>query len=877
MEFNVLGPVTVVDGADSLDIGGPKQRAVLAMLIAHAGRPVSADAMVEAVYAEDTSGRARRRIQTYVSTLRSVMGDVIAKERGGWSLRVDREAVDALRFEDMYESVRDAEDLAPEAVAEVLRDALALWRGHPYSDIETNGELDAETTRLRELRVAVQAARIDNDLAAGRHADLIGEIESLLVEHPYLERFRAHHMLALYRAGRQKEALRSYEQMRHLLVEELGVDPTEELRDLEHRILEQDESLRLTTRKVVQRKALVVVDPGDPMELARLPARDRDVLLSETSAWLERAVSDTALGHVLHSGTASYAVFDTIGDAVATAERAVVRSDGFAVRMSIDFGDVELAEGSVSGAPVSRAAALVAVAHPGQVLLSSHAQEELIAGSQGAGLRFEALGSYDLAGVHDRVAIYQLLTGDPPKSFPPLVTDRTPPPRPGGSQRSVSGYELRDPLAEGSVGTLFRGYQPSLGREVMIEVIGRAAASGPDFIRRFEADAQRLALLDHPNINPLIDYWRDTDGAYLVYRYHRGGFLGDPADGRVRPDVSPGRVMGQVGAALAYAHSYEVIHGSLRPDRIALDESGNAYVLGFPLAGVRPPTAADFPAYLAPETMTGEAATVASDVFALGVLAHELATGPVAADSPLHSDVAAVRRAVSEDPAERHRSVEELLVDLNPAGVDSPETEFTETRNPYKGLTPFHESDAGDFFGRRGVTETLIDSLARTRFLSVVGPSGTGKSSVVRAGLIPALRRGAIEGSESWVITDMLPGSHPFLELQRALERVAVEFPAAVRERFADRDPGALDAIGELIPEGSELLLVIDQFEELFTMADEATTAAFLDLLLGTPRDRAGADRDDPPSRLPRSTPALFGLRSAPVRHHRHLAGTWSR
>ena len=835
VEFNVLGPVTVVDVADSLNIGGPKQRTVLAMLIAHAGRPVSADALVEAVYAEDSSGRARRRIQTYVSTLRSVIGDVITKERGGWSLQVDRQAVDALRFEDLYASARDAEDLTAEAVAAVLREALALWRGHPYSDIEANGQLDAEITRLRELRVAVQAARIDSDLAAGRHADLIGEIESLIVEHPYLEMFRAQHMLALYRAGRQKEALRSYGQMRHLLVEELGVDPTEELRELEQRILEQDVSLRLTTRKVVQRKSVMVVDPGDPLELARLPAAERDVLLADTARWLERAMSDTAQGTLLHSGTASYAVFDSIDDAVSTGERVAARLEGLPIRISIDFGDVEVADGSVSGAPVSRAAALAAVAHPGQVLLSSYAQQELVSGGYGAGLRFEALGSFDLVGVHDPVSIYQLLTGDPPKTFPPLVVDRTPPPHPGGIERSVPGCELRDPMGEGSVGTLFLGYQPSLGREVMIEVIGRPAACGPDFIRRFEADAQRLALLDHPNINPLIDYWRDTDGAYLVYRSHRGGFLSDPAGGGAGLDVSPGRVIDQVGAAVAYAHSYGVIHGSLRPDRIALDESGNAFVFGFPLAGARPVLTPDFAAYLAPEQMTGEPATIATDVFALGVLAHELTTGPSLVDSPVRSDVAAISRAVSEDPAQRHSSVNEFLVDLNPAGVDSPESRFTETRNPYKGLTPFHESDAGDFFGRRTVTEALIDSLARARFLAVVGPSGSGKSSVVRAGLIPALRRGAIEGSESWVITDMLPGSHPFLELQRALERVAVELPAAVRERFAERDPGALDTVGRVIPDGSELLLVIDQFEELFTMADDSAATAFLDLLTGTP------------------------------------------
>jgi predicted ATPase/DNA-binding SARP family transcriptional activator len=243
VEFKVLGPVTVADGAESLPIGGPKQRAVLAMLIAYAGKPVSNDLLVEAVYGEDAADRGRRRVQTYVSTLRSVVGDVIVKSGDGWYLSVARDQIDALRFQDIYESVRDTASLDPDEVTSVLREALAMWRGYAYEDVEAHGLLDGEITRLSELRVSAQVARIDADLAAGRHADLIGEIEALLAEHPYQERFRYQHMLALYRAGRQKEALRSYQTMRNLLVEELGIDPSPDLQGLEQRILEQDPQL----------------------------------------------------------------------------------------------------------------------------------------------------------------------------------------------------------------------------------------------------------------------------------------------------------------------------------------------------------------------------------------------------------------------------------------------------------------------------------------------------------------------------------------------------------------------------------------------------------------------------------------------------------
>ena len=260
VDFKILGPMAVVDGATRLSIGGPKPRTVLAMLIAYGGRPVSNDVIAQAVYGDDTSGRTRRRVQTYVSTLRSVVGDMISKDGNGWALRTGRSQVDALRFEDMYESVRGSQDLAPEAAAKILREALSLWRGHPYVDIEAHGLLDAELARLGELRVAVQAARIDADLASGRDADLIGEIEGFVAEHPYLERLRAQHMLALYRAGRQREALGSYHQMRSLLIADLGVDPTPELQSLERRILDQDSTLDVSPRRLIQKKAVLVAD-----------------------------------------------------------------------------------------------------------------------------------------------------------------------------------------------------------------------------------------------------------------------------------------------------------------------------------------------------------------------------------------------------------------------------------------------------------------------------------------------------------------------------------------------------------------------------------------------------------------------------------------
>jgi class 3 adenylate cyclase len=145
-----------------------------------------------------------------------------------------------------------------------------------------------------------------------------------------------------------------------------------------------------------------------------------------------------------------------------------------------------------------------------------------------------------------------------------------------------------------------------------------------------------------------------------------------------------------------------------------------------------------------------------------------------------------------------------------------------ETRNPYKGLRAFEEADSADFFGREALTEHLIDRLRQSRFLAVVGPSGSGKSSVVRAGLVPALRRGALPGSESWRVVEMFPGAYPLEELEAALLKATENPPSSLLEQLDDGERGLLRAVKRILPPGdSELLLVLDQLEELFTLVDE--------------------------------------------------------
>ena len=832
MQFNVLGVLTIRSDGEALNPGGVKQRTVLAMFIAAAGREVSADTLIEAVYGENATPGARRTIQTYVSNLRSVVGDTIQKAPGGWLISVPRSSVDALHFEDLYRSMRDLEPVGSEHAAAGLQEAMGLWRGHPYVDVEAHGYLDAEISRLNELRSAASAARIDADLALGRHAELIGEIDALLIEHPFEERFRAQHMLALYRSGRQKAALRSFASMRELLVEELGIDPTPELQELEQRILEQDETLNLPPPTTIQKRAVLVVTAGDPIELARFTSTARDDLLRQSAERVEAASKAESAERIDLAGTAFYAQFESPAQATAAAEAIALSPEGEHLRAAVDWGDVEVSKVSVSGPPIARAARLVAASHRGQVLISPHAQQAMTGPSGRTGMRLEALGEYELPGLEGRTFLYQLLVGSPPREFPELATDRVPPPLPGIARRGIPGYELHEQLGYGSVGPVYRGYQASVGREVVAEVIGRVESSDVGFIRRFEADVQRLSLLEHPNILPVLDYWRDTEGSFIIYPFHRGGSL----DGSIG-EVDAGEIAHQVASAVGYAHSYGLVHGRLSPNRILLDEGGHPYLYGFPVAGV---TAHDpeSSAYMAPEALDGDP-SVAGDIFALGMLAYTLLTGaepdPDAALDLSLLDArtrTVIAKATAIDPADRQASTQEFLADLSPVEGIPTSDRYTETRNPYKGLAAFQESDAGDFYGRTAVVEELIEILAVQDFLAVVGPSGIGKSSVVRAGLIPALRRGAVEGSENWLITDMLPGSHPFRDLERSLERVSVELPIELREHLANEGTEAFPHLKSALPADARILLVVDQFEELFTMADVATTERFLRLLL---------------------------------------------
>lgn len=890
VEFRVLGPVEALVDERPIQLGGPKQRHVLALLLAETGRPIEVDRLIDGVWGDQASPGARATLQTYVSNLRSEIGDLIQWEGDTYRLTIDRDSVDAHRFEDQVAAARREVD--PSRAAKQLRAALALWRGRPFSDIEDVGELRTYRAQLEEMRVAALEARVETDLACGLHLDLVGELEALAAEHPFRERFRAQHMLALYRSGRQAEALRAFQKTRTLLAEELGIDPSLMLQEVEQRILNHDPTLDLEPQ--VENRAFLFTDLEDSTMLWELHPDAMSGSLRRHDEILRGAVTNLGGSVFKTTGDGLCAVFADVTSAVAAAEQAQrelaeaewEEAGPLKVRMAIDMGDVETRGDDFFGPPLNRCSRIIAAGHGGQVLISGDAHRALIDDTSGH-WQVKALGEYRFKGLGRPQSVYQQVITGLPSDFPPLRIDRMPALVPGTTfGRVVRGYELREQIGGGDFGLLYRAYQPSVGREVAVKVIRPEYVNQPAFVRRFEAEAQLVAQLEHPYVVSLYDYWRDPDGAYLVMRWMRAGSLRQALN-RGPWNIEPAvMLLKQIGSALSYAHRQGVVHRDLKPGNVLLDEEGNGYLSDFGIATrladsseTRQPLSSS-PAYLAPEELEGRPLSSLSDIYSLGLLTFELLTGqgpPLDAPLPAVHEIQpklspnvdrVIAKATAEDPAMRFRSVDEYLaalgtaLDMDASRVVAEPPSLTPARNPYKGLVAFKETDSADFFGRDQVTRDLIQAVGERRLVGVVGPSGIGKSSVIRAGLIPGLRAGGLVGSREWLITDMFPGSYPYEELEAALLKVAIDHPDGFFEDLARDERGLLRSIKRILPVDTEMVLIIDQFEELFTLTvDEQVRNRFVDALVALLDDARSrvrvvlglrADFFDRPLRYPR-------------------------
>jgi DNA-binding SARP family transcriptional activator len=239
MEFRILGPLEVVEDDRPVRLDRRRLRALLAYLLLHANRPVSADQLIDEVWGPEPPKTAGASLQNYISRLRKAIGsELIVSQAPGYLLRVDPERFDLARFERLVAEARRVGE--PRERAEKLRVALSLWRGPALEDLAFESFAQTEIARLEEARLEALEERVDADLALGRAGDLIIELEGLVARYPLRERFRVQLMLALYRAGRQADALAAYQDARRMLLDELGLEPSEELRGLEQAILRQD-------------------------------------------------------------------------------------------------------------------------------------------------------------------------------------------------------------------------------------------------------------------------------------------------------------------------------------------------------------------------------------------------------------------------------------------------------------------------------------------------------------------------------------------------------------------------------------------------------------------------------------------------------------
>lgn len=284
MDFRLLGPLEVFDGARAVAIGGGKRRSLLALLLLHGNEVVSADRLIDELWGEHPPPTAAKGLQVYVSQLRRELapkdsasnGHVLVTRSNGYLLQVGPDDVDIQRFErSLDDGERALQAGEPERAAQRLRDGLALWRGPPLADFTYDAFAQQEIARLEELRLVAIEQRIDADLALGRHAQVVGELDALVSRYPLRERVRGQSMLALYRCGRQAEALESYRDARRTMSEQLGLEPGPALRDLEARILAQSAELAPPTTPGRSRRR----EPPAPAEPVALRTRRRAAAL----------------------------------------------------------------------------------------------------------------------------------------------------------------------------------------------------------------------------------------------------------------------------------------------------------------------------------------------------------------------------------------------------------------------------------------------------------------------------------------------------------------------------------------------------------------------------------------------------------------------
>jgi WD40 repeat protein/DNA-binding SARP family transcriptional activator len=706
MRFQVLGPLEVESDDRAVVLGRPKERLLLALLLTRPNQVAPVEALIRGLWGEQPPLTAARTLQSHVKRLRRVLepgrapggaGQVLVTREPGYLLRVPPGGLDAARFEELTAQARRALGSgAVDAAASLLHQALGLWRGQAFEEFTDSDIVVAEADRLGELRLAALEDRLEVDLRLGRHRKLVAELERLVKEQPLRERLWAQLMLALYRSGRQADALLAYQRARSVLVEELGIDPGAELRGLQSAILAQDPGLDLP--------AAVEAAPAQELPAPLAIGGPAFVGRVEELAWLRAAWARTAQGRggVLFLGGAP-----GMGKTRLAAEfaREVHDQGGWVL-----YGRCEPASSdplqpftqAVAGATVSLQDVVGSSRQRSTATLGQTLVDVLSGRSSGATALI--LDDLQLA----QPSVLQALAGLPTAA---------------ASRRLLVVDLYRDQPAPAALAKLIAQLDPD-----------RSAT-------------RRLGPLDPDEVAQVLAIYcgqespRDVAGGVLA---RTGGVpllvhqaASDLAQAQAAEQVD--QVAGQ--AALSRGH--------LRTDQARLADN---------VVGLR--------------ELRGHGQQLA-------------------------------RLATDQD-------LPDGATDDRPAAAVC----------PYKGLARFEPDDAEFYFGRERLTAELVARLVGAGLVGVVGPSGSGKSSLVRAGLLPALRDGALPGSDRWRQLIMRPGGHPLRELARALGQ--------------DEHSGmVLHAAEQGARTNGRLLLVVDQFEEVFTACqDRQEQASFLDELL---------------------------------------------
>jgi len=325
VEFRILGPLEVVEQGRTLALGGPRQRALLALLLTRANEVVSADRLIDELWPERPPATAANALQYHVSQLRKALApaEVVLTQDPGYLVRVGRDELDLSRFERLVE---ESEGTSPQRAASLLREALALWRGAALGDLADEPFAQPEIQRLEELRLGAFERRIEADLSLGRHGDVVAELEGLTRRHPLRERLCAQLMRALYGSGRQAEALEVYRQTRSLLVDELGIEPSPALQELEQAILRHDASL--TPGEEVG--SAPAAPQGRSIMVLSSNKERLDELVTIAQALAERAGRELILARLLSEGEDVGAATDALAE-----HRSLLAARGVTARVAV--------------------------------------------------------------------------------------------------------------------------------------------------------------------------------------------------------------------------------------------------------------------------------------------------------------------------------------------------------------------------------------------------------------------------------------------------------------------------------------------------------------------------------------------------------------